>query len=118
MTDKAATRGDPLLVVYRVVDATELAYLEAHGNYGSNPSQSGKYFALTIDGARAFAAAPMNAGTAITTATLPKSVVDSGTMFNDPGRNGAGWSAFFPQQQLARLYGTMAAPVVWKGVEQ
>jgi hypothetical protein len=55
MSGGPVSTDDPTVVVYRVVDATELSYLLAHGHYGSNPSQSGKYFALTLDGARAFA---------------------------------------------------------------
>lgn len=104
-----------MVVVYRVVDDTELSYLLAHGHYGSNPSQSGKYFALTLDGARAFANAPMNAETTITTTTLRQSVVNRGVTFNDPGTNGAGPSVFFSQQQLGDVYGTMALPAIWKG---
>ncbi len=115
MSDRLPGEGDPSVVVCRVVDGVELSYLEAHGHYGSNPSQSGRYFALTLDGARAFANAPMNAGTTVTTTTLPQSVVNRGMKFNDPGINGAGWSIFFSQQQLADVYGTMAAPTIWKG---
>jgi hypothetical protein len=118
MPDRSTGRDDPLVTVYRVVDATEPSYLETHGDYGSNPSQSRKYFALTIEGARAFAGAPMNAGTTITTAALPKSLVDRGAMLNDPDTHGAGVSLFFSQQQLADVYDTTAAPVVWKGVER
>ena len=69
VSDRSPGERDPPVVVYRVVDETELSYLKYHGDYGWNPSQSGKYFALTIDGARAFAEAPMNAGTTITTTT-------------------------------------------------
>ncbi len=100
MSGRSPSRGHPPVVVYRVVDETELNYLETHGNYGSNPSQSGKYFSLTIDGALAFANAPMNAGTTVTMTTLPQSVVNRGVKLNDPGPNGAGLSVFFPQQQL------------------
>jgi hypothetical protein len=115
MSDRSSAEDDPYVVVYRVVDEVEPSHLEVHGHYGSNPSQSGKYFALTIDGARAFANAPMNAGTTVTTTTLPRSVVRRGARFNDPGANGAGLSIFFSQQQLADVYGTMAVPEIWKG---
>jgi hypothetical protein len=58
-----------------VVDPTELAYLRATGNYGSNSARSGKYFSLTLAGAQAFARAPINAGSTITQTTLPQSIV-------------------------------------------
>jgi hypothetical protein len=95
-----------------VVDPTELAYLQATGNYGSNPSQSGKYFALSLAGAQAFANAPMNAGSTITSTTLPQSVVNQGFGFADPGAHGAGPSVFFDQPQLPTVYGTMTPPVI------
>jgi hypothetical protein len=114
MSDRSPGEDDPIVVVYRVVDAIELSYLEARGNFGSSPSRSGKYFALTLDGACAFASAPMNAGTIITTTTLPKTIVDDGVKFNDQGPNGAGVSVFFSQQHLADVYDTMSAPAIWK----
>jgi hypothetical protein len=115
MSDKSFGEDELPVIVYRVADETELAYLEAHGHYGSNPSQSGKYFALTLDGARAFANAPMNTGSTITTATLPHSVANRGVRFNDPGRYGAGLSVFFSQRQLGEVYGSISRPVIWKG---
>jgi hypothetical protein len=97
----APTNGvDPRVTVYRVVDPTELAYVQAMGNYGSNPARSGKYFALTAAGARAFAGAPINAGSTITRTTLPQSVINQAFRFNDPGRWGAGLSIFFGELQL------------------
>jgi hypothetical protein len=114
MSDKWFGEDDPPVSVYRVVDEPELSYLETYGNYGSNPSQSGKYFALTLDGARAFANAPMNVGSTLTTATLPQSVANRGVRFNDPGRYGAGSSIFFSQRQLGEVYGTISRPVIWK----
>jgi hypothetical protein len=104
-----ATRSLPW---WRVVDATELRYVQAHGDYGSNPSRSGKYFALTIRGAQAFASAPMNAGSTITATGLPQSVVNGGFIVNDPGPYGAGSSVFFEELQLAMVYGTMRPPVI------
>ena len=114
MSDRSPGEDDPSVVVYRVVDEVELTYLEAIGNYGSNPSQSGKYFALTLEGARAFAGAPMNTGSTITATTLPRSVTSRGVTFIDPGSNGAGLSIFFSQQQLGDVYGTMSRPVIRK----
>jgi hypothetical protein len=100
------------VTVYRVVDAIELAALRATGNYGSSPSRSGKYFALTQPGARAFAGATMNAGSIITITTLPYSVVEAGVGFDDPGRQGAGPSVFFSELQLPMVYGTMTPPLI------
>jgi hypothetical protein len=94
------------ITVYRVVDAAELAVLRAAGNHGSNPSRSGKYFALTLQGARAFARAGINAGSIISTTTLPTFVVD------DPGRHGAGPSVFFAELQLPAVLGTMTSPSI------
>jgi hypothetical protein len=112
-TSTAGPSQDELRVtVYRVVDPTELAYLQATGNYGSNPSESGKYFALTAEGAQAFASAPMNAGTTITSTTLPQGVVSQGFQFNDPGSQGAGPSVFYAQPQLPSVYGSMTPPVI------
>jgi hypothetical protein len=110
--------NDPRVPVYRVVDPTELAYLQATGNYGSNPAQSGKYFAMSRTGAKAFATHPRNAGTTITATTLPRSVVNEGFQFNDPGQYGAGRSVFFAQPQLARVYGPMTPPAILPNVRQ
>lgn len=117
MSDSAQSSGatsnsDPGVSVYRVVDATELAYLRRVGDYGSNPSRSGKYFALTLLGARAFAGHPINQGSIVTEATLPQSVVSRGFSFVDPGPHGAGSSVFFDEMQLPIVYGVMTRPVV------
>ncbi|HVC60614.1 MAG TPA: hypothetical protein VND19_09675 [Acetobacteraceae bacterium] len=115
MSDRSAGEDDPPVALYRVVDEIELSYLQAHGDYGSNLSQFAEYFALTIDGARAFANAPMNARTVITTTTVPQSVVKRGARFNDPGVNGAGLSVFFSRGQLVDAYDTTSPPTIWKG---
>jgi hypothetical protein len=107
-----AATDDPRVTVYRVVDATELSFLAAEGNYGSSPSQSGKYFTLTLAGARAFASAPMNVQTTITSTTLPQSVLADGRLFFDPGVRGAGRSVFFSQPQLPTVYGAMTPPKI------
>jgi hypothetical protein len=75
-----------------------------NGNYGFSPNQAGKCFALTLTGATAFAAAPMNAGTRINETTLPKSVLDQGCPMIDPGANGAGRCVHFSDTQLASVY--------------
>lgn len=104
--------GGPRIAVYRVVDAIELAYLVAHGNYGSSPSRSGKYFALTLSGAAAFAAAPMNAGATITETTLPRSILDQGYILANPGRHGAGRSVYFDERFLPIVYTAMTSPAI------
>jgi hypothetical protein len=101
-----------------VVDPTELADLQASGNCGSNRARSGKYFALTPAGAKAFASHPANAGTAITGTTLPRSVVRQGFLFHDPGRYGAGPSVFFAEPQLLMVYGVMAPPAIVPNARQ
>jgi hypothetical protein len=110
-----ARRAERLVTVYRVVDAIELAYLRATGNYGSNPNRSGKYFALTLTGAEAFAGAPMIAPATITSTTLPQSVIDSGFGFVDAGRLGAGPSVFFAEAQLPGVYARMTPPALVAG---
>src|SRR6266568_946277 len=114
----ATPNGDPRVVVYRVIDAAELAHLRMTGTYGSNVSRSGKYFALTLAGARAFAAAPMNAGSTITETTLPQPVVGQGWRLVDPGPHGAGSSVYFSELQLPMVYSAMTPPNVTAGAGQ
>ena len=114
----ASAGNDPRVSVYRVIDAMELAYLRMHRSYGSNPNGSGKYFALTLDGARAFATAPMNAGSTITGTTLPQSVVRQGFAIIDPGPRGAGRSVYFEETQSPMVYGAMTPPIVLAGAGQ
>jgi hypothetical protein len=114
-TDEAAAiataSNDPRIALYRVIDATELAHLVMTGSYGSNPSRSGKYFALTLAGATAFAASPINAGSTITETTLPQSAVSQGFAMIDPGPHGAGRSLYFEEVQLPMVYGAMTLPI-------
>jgi hypothetical protein len=114
----APSNNDPRVAVYRVIDATALAYLLMAGNYGSNPNRSGKYFALTLAGALAFAAAPMNAGTTITETTLPQSIVSQGFAMINPGSHGAGSSIYFSELQLHLVYSVMTPPTVTAGAGQ
>lgn len=107
--------SDPRIPLYRVVDAAELAYLQMTGNYGSNASRSGKYFALTLGGATAFAAAPINAGAVITETSLPQAVLNQGWRMIDPGPQGAGPSVYFSEGQLAMVYAAMTLPAVVSG---
>ena len=108
----ATAAASPSVPVYRVVDAAELAYLRAVGDFGSNPSSSGKYFALTLSGAQAFARHPMNAGSRITQIELPLSIVLQGWHFVDLGLFGAGSSVFFEEVQLHVVYGAMTVPAI------
>ena len=73
---------------------------------------------MTLAGARAFAAAPMNAGSTITETTLPQSVVGQGWRLVDPGRRGAGPSVYFSEQQLPMVYTAMTPPNVTAGAGQ
>ena len=99
---------DPQIPVYRVIDATELVHLQRTGDYGSSPSRSGKYFALTLSGARAFRAHPMNRGSTITETSLPQSIINQARLtFWDPGPHGAAQSVWFDEAQLPIVYGTM-----------
>jgi hypothetical protein len=104
--------GNPRLPLYRVIDQTELAYLQTHGSYGSSPSNSGKYFALTLSGAQAFRSHPVNRGRTITETSLPQSIVNRAHRFWDPGAHGAGQSVWFDQGQLAGVYAAMTPPVI------
>jgi hypothetical protein len=103
---------DPSVPLYRVIDATELAYLRLTGDYGSSPSRSGKYFALTLSGARAFHSHPINRGATITQTDLPQSIVAQAFAFWDPGRHGAGQSVRFGEAQLPMVYGAMTRPTI------
>jgi hypothetical protein len=92
-----------------VIDAIELNHLSS-GNYGSNPNRSGKYWAMTLTGARAFASHPANAGCVVTLTTLPRLIPNQGHIFIDPGAHGAGRSVFFSAARLPMVYGVMTPP--------
>jgi hypothetical protein len=104
--------SDLRIPLYSVIDTAELAHLQSTGNYGSSPSYSGKYFALTLVGARAFAGHSMNAGSMVTETTLPLSIVNQGRNFVDLGQHGAGSSVWFDETQLPMIYGDMTQPVI------
>ena len=103
---------DPRVNLYRVIDSTELAHLRSTGSYGSNPNGSGKYWALTLAGAKNFASHPVNSGCVITRTSLPRSVLNHGYFLTDPGRHAAGTSVFFSETHLPMVYGAMTQPVV------
>ncbi len=108
----AVPTAGPRVPVYRVIDAIELAYLKLTGDYGSNPSHSGKYFALTLSGAQAFASHPINQGSTITETSLPQPIINQGYSFVDLGPHGAGSSVFFAEAQLRNVYRAMTPPVI------
>ncbi len=93
--------------VFRAVDQDELPSV-LNGTYGSSPSASGKYFALTQEGAQNIANSTMNAGQqmTITSTTIHQSVFNQGYLFNDAG--GAGASIHFQQEFLPTLYNSMS----------
>jgi hypothetical protein len=101
---------DQYTTIYRAVGPQELYTLEATGTYGSNPSQNGKYFALTLNGVYQFANSPFNQDMTVTATSVPNRVLNSGYFFNDPG--GAGSSVYFQQSQLPTLYSTMTRPQI------
>ncbi|MEZ5901339.1 MAG: hypothetical protein R3D51_17810 [Hyphomicrobiaceae bacterium] len=104
--------GDPRVTIYRAIDSTELSYLEANGNYGHNPSMSGKYFGLSLSGVQNFAGWSQNSGATVTSTTVPQSVIDQGYPFSDPGKQGAGASVFFSDHQLDTVvYPAMTPPI-------
>ena len=105
--EQSGESDGPRVPVYRVIDAVELAYLRANGDYGPNPNGSGKYFALTLLGARAFAAHPINAGRTITETTVPQSILSFGTNIIEPGPNSPGPSVHFDEPELAAVYRAM-----------
>jgi hypothetical protein len=92
--------------VFRAVDQNELPSV-LNGTYGSSLSASGKYFALTQEGAQNIANSTMSAGQqmTITSTTVPQSVFNQGYLFNDAG--GAGASIHFRQEFLPKLYNSM-----------
>ena len=102
----AASEG---VQIYRAVGEDEMAHVSSTGDYGSSPNLSGKYFALTEQGARNFAGASINAGDkmTITSVRIPRSVFDQGFQFHDPGAFGAGPSVYFQQDFLTNLYSSM-----------
>lgn len=99
--------SDPRVIIYRVVDGAELAYLQVNGNYGPNPNGSGKYFSWRLVGAKAFAAHPINTGRTITETTLPQSIVNQGFSMTEPGPNSPGPSVHVDEPDLPMIYAAM-----------
>ena len=95
-----------MVQIFRTVDQNELPSV-LNGTYGSSPSASGKYFALTQEGAQNVANSTMNAGQqmTMTSTTIPRSVFNQGYLFNDTGL--AGPAIHFQQEFLPTLYNSM-----------
>lgn len=99
------TSRDDVIPLWRVVGPSELQDIRRFGDYGLSPNESGKYFALTEEGAREFAGTPFNQGRQLTLTRIdaPRSFVEErGYLFNDPG--GAGPSVHFSDDDLPELY--------------
>lgn len=108
---RSPTPGIPV-PLFRAIGETELEVVLALGNYGHSPSEGGKYFALTEDGARKFAKTPFNRGRqmTITSITIPYAFTARGFPFNDWG--GAGPSIHFGEDDLDDLYRVMSSIVI------
>ncbi|PYV75417.1 MAG: hypothetical protein DMG97_06450, partial [Acidobacteria bacterium] len=98
---------EEVVPIFRAVDQRELAFIKEFETYGSSASKSGKYFALTQEGAENFANSQFNAGRnmTITSTAVPRSVFNKGYFFSDPG--GGGRSVHFSQDFLPTLYKSM-----------
>mgnify|MGYP001366462626 CR=1 FL=1 len=94
--------------VFRAINSEELNYLQTFGNYGYSPSQAGKYFALTMQGAKAYSTNSWMQDSVITATTVPSSIIKQGFYFNDPGPTGAGPSLHYQDSQLPLLYKSMS----------
>jgi hypothetical protein len=107
--------GDPVfdgVQLYRAIGARELSDLLRFGDYGMSVSESGKYFALTEEGIRAFAAHPFNLGRRLTLTRIrvPRTLLEVGFLFDDIG--GAGPSVHFSDQALPEIYAVMGLPTI------
>lgn len=96
--------------VFRAIGQRELHDVLRFGDYGLSPSGGGKYFALTEGGAVSYANHSFNSGRrmTVTDIEIPKSFLDRGHTFNDPG--GAGPSIHFADDVLMDLYKVMGLP--------
>ena len=98
--------------LYRAIGESELDDVLRFGDYGLSPGGGGKYFALTEEGARAFASSDFNAGRrmTITSIEVPESFLERGYQFFDVG--GAGPSIHFADDVLPDLYETAGLPEI------
>lgn len=96
---------NPRFTLYRVVDQRELNYIVANGNYGHNLNRSGKYFALTQQGALNLIGTSIYPTGTLTSITVPEITFLMGHLFPDAG--GAGPSIFYDDEQLIYVYRTM-----------
>ena len=99
-----ATGREVTVRLFRAIGESELAHLLKVGDYGFSPSAGGKYFALTEEGVRRFAATRFNVGRrmTITAIEVPVSLLGRGFRFVDFG--GAGDSIHFADDVLPDLY--------------
>ena len=74
------SEGPANIRVFRAVGPTELGDIETLGTYGSNLNKSGKYFALSKQGAIDFANNPFNAARrmTITSTSFPQAIYRQG----------------------------------------
>jgi RHS repeat-associated protein len=103
-TSNQEEESEDLISLWRSVGPEELSDIIRFGDYGLSPNESGKYFALTEEGAREFAHTPFNESIEMTLTRIdvPRSYVESGYVFNDP--RGGGLSVHFTDEQLYELY--------------
>jgi len=107
--DEALTMLDKV-TLYRAVDEAELNDVLRYGDYGLAPSEGGKYFSFTEEGARQFANSSINMGKrmTITSVEVPESILQQGFRFFDSGGGNA--SIHFDDDTLLNLYEIMGSP--------
>jgi hypothetical protein len=98
------------VTLFRVVGEGELGDILRFGDYGLSPNFSGKYFALTEEGARAFMASGFNAGRrmVLTSISVSASFLARGSIFPDVG--GAGEPVHFADEVPPDLYAASELP--------
>jgi hypothetical protein len=110
LIQRPGSASEPRVSLFRAIGERERRHLLAFGDYGRSPSAGGKYFALTEEGAVRFAGSTFNAKRRmiITRVDVPRSFLDRGFLFFDPG--GAGPSVHFSEEMLADLYAIAGPP--------
>jgi hypothetical protein len=102
--------NDTKVTLYRAIGRSELNDVLKFGDYGLSPNESGKYFALTEQGARDFAKSSFNAGRQMTITSIETSSswLEKGHQFFDSG--GARQSIHFADEVLVDLYKSTGLP--------
>jgi hypothetical protein len=77
--------------------------------YGHSPSFGGKYFGLTLQGVQAYSKNSWMADSVVTATTVPKSILEQGFLFNDPGLTGPLECTYGRHRHAAMLAITLAA---------